>query len=157
MCALVRGGGEPRSPLLGSNEICVEFQGLPAWARFESHLRCCGIPCPCRLVRRARRAGSPPPAGLVAPRRHPAATAGRTNRRRRRLRPRRRPAPRVAGCDRPPTVAAEPNQTARDLLALWPPDAARPSPQVLHRHLSLAIASDEIICMGAGHPYERAI
>ena len=51
-------------------------------------------------------------------------------------------------------LTAEPNLTARDLLARWPPDAARPSPQALHRHLSQAIARDEIICTGAGHRYE---
>jgi hypothetical protein len=28
-------------------------------------------------------------------------------------------------------LTAEPNLTARDLLALWPPDAARPSPPAL--------------------------
>jgi hypothetical protein len=54
----------------------------------------------------------------------------------------------------PRLLTAEPNLTARDLLSRWPPDAARPSPPVLHRHLSQAVARDEIICTGAGHRYE---
>ena len=51
-------------------------------------------------------------------------------------------------------LAAEPNLTARDLLSRWPPDAPRPSPPALHRHLSQAVERDEIICTGAGHRYE---